>query len=100
MNAAVCGPALRPQAMSRDGVHSAWARWAAGMCAASVAALSVDPEMGGDAAVLVEDLHGPGRDPNVDLLAGQRVADAVQRVPGLDVVVDVGARLAPLRVLT
>ena len=37
MNATVCGPALRPQAMSRDGVHSAWARCAAGMWAGSVA---------------------------------------------------------------
>ena len=24
MNAAVCGPGLRPQVMSHDGVHSAW----------------------------------------------------------------------------
>lgn len=37
MNAAMCGRALRPQAMSRDGVYSAWARWAGGLCDASVA---------------------------------------------------------------
>ena len=64
-----------------------------------VSALPVDPEVRGDPAVLVEDLHGLGRDPNVDLAAGQRMGDAVQRVPGLDVVVDVDPRLAPLRVL-
>ena len=96
----VRGPALRPQAMSRDGVHSEWARWAAGMCDASVvSAFSVDPQVDGDAAVLVEDLHGLGRDPNVDLAAAQRVGDAVERVADLDVVVDVDSRLAPLGVL-
>ena len=52
-----------------------------------------------DPAVLVEDLHGLGRDPNVDLAAAQRVGDAVERVLDLDVVVDVDPRLAPLGVL-
>ena len=64
-----------------------------------VSASPADPQVGGDAAVLVEDLHGMGRDANVDLAPGQRVGNAVQRVPGLDVVVDVDPRLAPLRVL-
>ena len=59
----------------------------------------MDPQVRGDPAVLVEDLHGLGRDPNIDLAAGQRVGNAVEGVPGLDVVVDVDTGLAPLRVL-
>ena len=64
-----------------------------------VSASPVDPDVRGDPAVLVEDLHGLGRDPNVDLAAAQRVGDAVERVLDLDVVVDVDPRLAPLGVL-
>ena len=64
-----------------------------------VSASPVDPKVGSDPAVLVEDLHGLGRDPNVDLAAAQRVGDAVERVLDLDVVVDVDPRLAPLGVL-
>ena len=64
-----------------------------------VSASPVDPQVGGDPAVLVEDLHGLGRDPNVDLAAAQRVGDAVERVLDLDVIVDVDPRLAPLGVL-
>ena len=64
-----------------------------------VSASPMDPEVRGDQAVLVEDLHGLGREPNVDLAAGQRVGDAVERVLDLDVVVDVDPGLAPLRVL-
>ena len=54
-----------------------------------VSAFPVDADMHGDAAVLVEDLHGLGRDPNVDLAAGKGVGDTVEGVPDLDVVVDV-----------
>ena len=64
-----------------------------------VSASPVDPQVSSDPAVLVEDLHGLGRDPNVDLTAGQRVGDAVARMRNLDVVVEVDTRLAPLRVL-
>ena len=38
-----------------------------------LSAAPVDPQVRSDAGVLVEDLHGPGLDPNVDLAAGQRV---------------------------
>ena len=38
-----------------------------------VSALPVDPDVRGDPAVPVEDLHGLGRDPNVDLATAQRV---------------------------
>jgi hypothetical protein len=34
---AVIGPVVSAQAIRRDDVHSAWARWACGMCAESVA---------------------------------------------------------------
>ena len=64
-----------------------------------VSAFPADPEVRGDPAVLVEDLHGLGRDPNVDLATAQRVGDAVERVRDLDVVVEVDPGLAPLRVL-
>ena len=32
----VAGPTFSAQRMRRDGVHSAWARWALGMCSATV----------------------------------------------------------------
>ena len=64
-----------------------------------VSAFPADPEVRGDPAVLVEDLHGLGRDPNIDLAAGQRVGDAVEGVFDLDVIVDVDTGLAPLGVL-
>ena len=64
-----------------------------------VSASPVDPDVRSDPAVLVEDLHGLGRDANVDLAATQRVGDAVERVRDLDVVVEVDPGLAPLRVL-
>ena len=101
MKMAVSGPVLRPQAMSRDGDQSACARCEAGMCDGSVAypPLLWDAQVRGDPAVLVEDLDGVGRDPNVDLTAAQRVGNAVHRVLDLDVIVDVDPRLAPLGVL-
>ena len=68
--------------MSRDGVHSAWARWAAGMCTGSVAypPFLRDPEVRGDPAVLVEDLDRRCAETDIDLAAGQRVGDAVEGV--------------------
>jgi len=60
-----------------------------------VAALPVNPQVSGDAAVLVKRLHHLGRDPDVDLAAAQRVGDAVERARDLDVVVAVDPRLAP-----
>ena len=32
----VAGPTFSAQRMRREGVHSAWARWALGMCSATV----------------------------------------------------------------
>ena len=64
-----------------------------------VSASPVDPQVSSDPAVLVEDIHGLGREPNIDLATAQRVGDAVERVLDLDVVVDVDPRLAPLGVL-
>ena len=97
----MCGPALRPQAMSRDGVHSAWravgCRHVRGF--GRVSAFPADPEVHGDPAVLVEDLDRRCAETDIDLAAGQRVGDAVEGVFDLDVVVDVDAGLAPLGVL-
>ena len=58
--------------------------------AASVAAL-----MGADALAAMEDLDRSRGDPHVDLGADQRVRNRIEKVMGLDVVVEVDPR-APL----
>ena len=51
--------------------------------------------MSGDAAALVEDLHGAGRQAHLHLLLGKGVRDRVAMPVDLDVVVDVDLGLSP-----
>ena len=60
-----------------------------------LSAFPVAAEVYGDAEV-VEDHHVPGCDANVGFVAGQRVGNAVEGLPDLDVIADVDAGPAPL----
>lgn len=46
-----------------------------------VSSSPVDPQVRGHPSVLVEDLHGMGSDPNVDLAAGQHVGTLYSACP-------------------
>ena len=95
---AVAGPTFSAQPMSLEGVHSAWARWALGMCSATVdGSPVVAPRVGRHAAALEEDLDGRGGVADLDLLADQLVGHAVGVALDRDVVVDVDAARLPAR---
>lgn len=61
-----------------------------------LSAFPVAAQVYGDVALLVEDLHGPRREPNVDIAAGQCMGDTVEGALYLDVIVDVDAGPGPL----
>lgn len=61
------------------------------------AADAVTAGVHGDALPAIQDLDGPGGETNVDLLTDERVRNAVIVALDLDVVIDVDARLPPLR---
>ena len=64
--------------MRRDGVHSAWARWALGMCSATVDGLSVVAALvRRHASALEEDLDGRRGVADLDLLAEELERHAV-----------------------
>ena len=95
---AVAGPTFSAQPMSLEGVHSAWARWALGMCSATVGRSTVvAPGVGRHAPTLEEDRDGCGGVADLDLLSDQLVGHAVEVAVNFDVVVDVDATDLPAR---
>src|SRR5208282_5101474 len=92
----LAGPAAEP--IRRPlGVAPMGAGHVVGVCA--VLAASVAALMGADALAAMEDLDRSRGDPHVDLGADQRVRNRIEKVMGLDVVVQVDPRPPPFREL-
>lgn len=64
----------------------------------SESALAATPHVGGDPSAIVEDLDRAAADSHLHRLTRQYVGDAVVVAKHIDVVIDVHARLLPLRV--
>src|SRR3569833_1704671 len=90
-----------PQLISREGVHSRCARWEAGRCSGRVPKGVFDEaaHVTGDVLAFVEELHGVVGGTAPELLANERIGNAIVVIIEADVIVDVGTDFLPLGVL-